>query len=70
MILKLSTESFYKNQICLGSVKLIKENLHKISDFFNTLDKEGRNEDFPEVVSIEFSVSCIENKSKNGAFNA
>lgn len=70
MIAKLNSDSFYKNQICLGSVKLIKENLPKIAEFFKTMDQEGRNEVSPGIVSIEFSVSCVENQSQNGAYNA
>ena len=70
MITKLTPDSFYTNQICLGSIKLVKENLYKISDFLNTLDQEGRNEDSPGLISVEFSVSCIENTNNIGANNA
>jgi DNA-binding MarR family transcriptional regulator len=72
LLTKLNTESLFTTQICLGSLELVKKHASKISEFLNALDVEGRNIDNPDVISVEISIACINNKSQlnTGVHNA
>lgn len=62
ILTQIDEDSFFINRFLLGNKDIVKSNLSKIKDFFNSIDTSGEKLPSPEVFAIQISITQVTNK--------